>query len=461
MTSVSDDGQQPAKGGIGTGLHDAYNARVFRANCAGRFRYVPERRRWIEWNGPVWQELCDTGPVEEAAEQVIRDYVISGDKAGEAHSRRSLSERGIRAAIRLASNYAEMRISSDLLDSHPSELNTPSGIIDLISGKLIPPQADHWHTKMTGVPYDPNAPCAQWKTFLDTTFDKDDELISYMQRLIGYAATGQVTEHILPFLHGAGQNGKTVLLETVSKVLGDYAMSAPANFLLVGRNEHPTELARLQGARLVVCSEINEGCRFDEQKVKQLTGGDRIAARLMHRDYIEFRPSHTIFLMGNHHPTVRAGGDAFWRRLQLIPFEHRVPDAARVKGLDELLVSTEGPAILAWIVAGAVDVAANGLQPPSKVVAATQEYADSEDTIGQFIVECIRPVHPDTKIASSLVYRRYTQWCSENGIPPKDRSVFGRELSSRGHRVRQSHGKRYVFGVTLDRLPIDHGWMPE
>ncbi len=447
-------------GGTGTGLHDVYNARAFRANCGSQFRYVPERGKWVEWNGTVWRELCDTGPVEEAAEQIIETHVIRGDKAGEAHSRRSLSERGIRAAVRLASNYADMRVAADQFDRQPFELNTPDGMIDLIDGKLKAAKPEHWHTKMTGVSFDPAADCTRWKAFLKTTFEGNAELIDYMQRLIGYAATGKVTEHILPFWHGGGQNGKSVLSEVIQRVLGDYAITAPKDFLLAGRDQHPTEVARLKGARFVMCSEINQGSRFDEAKVKLLTGGDQLTARFMHRDYFQFTPTHTLFLMANHQPSVQAGGNAFWRRLRLIPFAHQVPEDERNPKLAEELVDAEGPAILAWTVAGAVTVASDGLREPSEVLAATQEYAESEDTIGQFIAECFIEAHPDIKIASGDVYRRYGQWCSENGEEVKKRNVFGRELSSRGHQAKKStNGKRFIFGIALDR-PLDNGYMP-
>jgi len=221
-----------------------------------------------------------------------------------------------------------------------------------------------------------------------------------MQKLAGYAAIGEVFHHILPFLYGAGQNGKTVLVEVICQALGEYAISAPANFLLAGRDRHETEIARLAGPRFVVCSEINQGTKFDEAKVKLLTGGDMLTGRFMHRDFFDFRPSHTLFLMGNHQPTVGAGGDSFWRRLRLIPFGHRVPDDKRIEHLDAKLIEREGPAILAWIVRGAVAVATEGLTEPAVVISATEDYAESEDHIGQFIAECTTKVTDQHRLPS-------------------------------------------------------------
>ncbi len=201
--------------------------------------------------------------------------------------------------------------------------------------------------------------------------EHEAELIDYMQQLLGCAAIGKVIHHILPFFYGSGANGKSCLLETVSLVFGDYAISAPANFLMAARNEHATEIARLQGARFVVCSEINQGTKFDEAKVKLLTGGDKLTGRFMRADYTDFTPTHTLFLMGNHQPTVGAGGHAFWRRLRLIPFAHQVEK--KIDGYHQQMFDAEGPAILAWIVAGAVKVINNGLTEPQCVMAATEE----------------------------------------------------------------------------------------
>lgn len=228
----------------------------------------------------------------------------------------------------------------------------------------------------------------------------------------------------------SGQNGKTVLLEVVSAALGDYAITAPANFLLGGRDKHETEIDRL----FVVCSEINQGTRFDEAKVKLLTGGDTLTGRFMRGDLFDFRPSHLLVLVGNHQPAVGAGGVAFWRRLRLVPFTHQVPEHKRIEGLAGKLVCAEGPAILGWITEGAARVASGGLATPARVLAATEEYEESEDR---------EPIGD--------VYQRYTQWCDDNGIKdPLESRVFAREIYSRGYKKSKSGSTRYVHGLRLD-----------
>lgn len=429
---------------------DTANAQALADKHAHRLRYVPEIGVWIRWADTHWQTEPDTGAVDTAASEIAKAFTaVPSNKAAVAHKKRSLSRAGITDMVRLARSNPAMRVSREVLDANGYELNTPSGIVDLRTGHQTPHRADAWHTKMAGVAYDRDADCPLWEAFLTYTFSDNTDLIDYVQKLAGCAAIGAVIHHILPFCFGSGQNGKTILLEVLSRALGDYAITSPANFLLAGHNEHATEIARLAGARLVVCSEINEGTKFDEAKVKLLTGGDKLTGRLMRQDYWDFRPSHTLFLMGNHQPAVGAGGDAFWRRVRLIPFTNRVPDDKKVENLDLKLIEAEGPAILAWIVRGAIAVANHALTEPEVVLTATTEYAESEDHLQQFIDEATRTVSDDFKLPSGQVYRRYASWCQDNGITPKAAGVFGRSMSVHGFGTIKSHGRRFITGVML------------
>ncbi|MFK5279863.1 phage/plasmid primase, P4 family, partial [Lacticaseibacillus paracasei] len=189
---------------------------------------------------------------------------------------------------------------------------------------------------------------------------------------------GVVSHHILPFLHGAGGNGKSVMLDVLVQLLGDYATTAPAGFLMTGRSDE-SAIARLSGQRLVVCSEIDQSARFDEAKVKLITGGDKLTARFLYGQYFSFVPTHHLWLMGNHQPRVEAGGESFWRRLRLVPFNVTVPKPQRIERLAQIMADEEGPGILAWIITGAVTAHRDGLAEPAAVMAATDEYASEED----------------------------------------------------------------------------------
>jgi putative DNA primase/helicase len=436
---------------------DKGNAIALVAEYSPNIRFVPEIGKWMHWSGVRWHIDLDTGSIDTAAGQIAADLPGNSQK-DRRHRRRSLSASGITAMVRLARSDPMMRVSRDRLDANGWQLNTPNGIVDLRTGEIGDHRPEAWHTRITGVGYDPIGDCPLWKRFLDTTFEDDKELISYVQGLFGYAAIGEVLSHFLPFFWGAGNNGKSVLLEVVKSVLGDYAIPAPANFLLAGRDKHETEIARLAGARFVVCSEINQGTCFDEAKVKLLTGGDTLTGRFMHGNFFNFRLSHTLFLMGNHQPTVGAGGHAFWRRVRLVPFTHQVPEEKRVEGLAEQLIAAEGPAILGWIVAGATTASVGALVTPERVLSATEEYEESEDRIKQFLDDCTTGSTREDRELIGDVYVRYIEWCRSNRVgDPLESRVFAREIYSRGYGKGKSNGKRYVYGL---KLPV-RGWERE
>jgi putative DNA primase/helicase len=252
---------------------------------------------------------------------------------------------------------------------------------------------------------------------------------------------------VLPFAHGSGGNGKRVFLEALAGVLGDYATSAPSSFLMQQTFPgHETEIARLAGARMVICSEVNEDDRFDEAKVKQLTGGDTITARFMRQDHFTFRPTHQLWLMGNNQPAVRSGGRSFWRRLRLIPFEREVPEDKMVDDLQGQLIRDHGPALLAWIAAGAAAYHDGGLREPSSVKAATAEYAHDQDSVARFVEECCRiggGDHVTTRV--TRVRDAYETWCHAEGAKPVTAKKFGMDLERKHSvvRIRKNNARMY------------------
>ncbi|ASR85080.1 DNA primase/helicase [Mycobacterium phage PhelpsODU] len=439
-------------------LTDTGNADLLVEAYGARLRYCPDTGKWLSWAGDRWQHGTDQGEAIVAARKIIERIHIDDDSPRDLiqHRMRSLSRKGLENMVALAKCEPKMRVRLADLDSEPYELNTPSGVVDLKTGHLMPHSPESWHTKITGAGYNPASVAPKWQTFLSGTFGDDVELIGYLQRLAGLAAIGKVTHHVLPFLFGGGSNGKSVLMDVLAHVLGDYAITAPANFLLAGRDRHETEIARLHGARMVVCSEINAESKFDEAKVKVLTGGDILSGRYMRQDYFDFVPSHTLFLMGNHQPQVSAGGTSFWRRLRLIPFLHTVPPEQRNPNLAAELVSEEGAAILAWVVAGARQIVADGLREPGSVLDATKEYSEQEDALGRFIGECCLLTPGASGGAKpALVLKAYQRWAMANGEDAMVSQIkLGRELSARfGVRSAVSNGTRHYAGLGL--LP---GW---
>lgn len=432
-------------------LTDTGNARLAAQEYSTTLKYIPDAGKWALWENTRWRWQPDQAAAIQAALD-IADRLPDVDKATRAHRLKSLSARALSNAVAILKTMPDMRVTADQFDRQPYQLNTPDGAIDLRTGAHIEPLPTLYHSKQTRVSMDTEQPTPLWNTFLEQTFEGDQQMITYVQRLTGLSAIGEVLENILPFLHGAGGNGKTVFLETITNVLGEYATETPPNFLLAGRDRHETELANLQGRRMAVASEINEGTRFDEAKVKMLTGGDKITARYMRQDFFTFTPSHTLWLMGNHQPKVETGGDSFWRRLRLIPFLHTVTKDQRVENLQERLIEHEGPGILAWIVKGAVDYLTDGLDEPAAVRAATNEYKQEEDHLGRYVAEHLHVGGGDpARVLKAEIRADYISWCTANGEPELNGTAFGRALKQKLPDVGEarSNGRHYYTNLTL------------
>ena len=417
-----------------------------------RIRYCPELDKWLAWDTHLWKpQARDGGIVYEYAKQVAR-MLPEGTKEEARYKRSCLTSNGIGAALRLAQTDPAVRVHVDSLDADPWGLNTPDGMIDLATGALHPADPEMHHTKTTLVAPDFLASQSQWLAFLAVTFGGNDEVIEWVQRLFGYACIGVVREHVFPVLYGQGANGKSVLLEVVSRLLGDYAITLPPKFL-TQNGQGVTDAAGLIGVRLAVASETNEGESFDEALVKRLTGGDTVRARYMRQDWFQFTPSHTLVLATNHRPEVPSGGgNSFWRRVREVPFNHIVAEDDQDAELPAKLISEHGPAIMAWLAQGAAKYARDGLSDPAIVTKATAAYAESADHISQYLdARCTTYVGAREKVAD--LYRDYTQWCTDEGIATKEfkgRRQFIEATKRHGGESRKGTGGAYfVYGIRL------------
>jgi putative DNA primase/helicase len=303
------------------------------------------------------------------------------------HVTYSNSRAGVRNMVAMAKS--DLAIGPEELDTDPWLFNVTNGTLDLQTGELREHRREDFVTKLAPVTFEPAATCPMWDEFLRTIFARNEELIGYMGRLVGYCLTGVPEEHILPFLYGDGANGKTTFCETILKLMGpDYGMKAAPDLLMAKRSEsHPTERADLFGKRFVACIETEEGRRMAEALVKELTGGDRVRARRMREDFWEFTPTHHVWLASNHKPAVVGTDHGIWRRIKLIPFEVRIPKEEQDKKLPAKLAE-ELPGILNWALAGCLDWQRDGMQEPAIVGAATEDYAAEMDEVGQFIDAC-------------------------------------------------------------------------
>ncbi|MEV0131373.1 phage/plasmid primase, P4 family [Dactylosporangium sp. NPDC050688] len=432
-------------------------AQAFLAGHGDELRYCPSAGRWLRWAQYRW--VWDEADLHwQYVLKLARQLPRSG-RWRRFHGK-ALSASGVAGVARLARTSPSVTVSLDELDAHPYELNTPSGIVDLRTGSVRPADRMQLHTRSTAVGPDADRRGEVFERFLDDTFGDDAEMRTYVQRLVGVAAIGTVLEQVLPFAHGDGADGKSTLFGAVMHALGigstGYAIAASSDLLIQRPHaDHPTELAQLAGARLVVCSELDEGQRFAESRIKLLTGGDLIPARFIRGDWFTFRPSHTLILLGNHRPEARSGGPGLWRRLRLLPFAHTVPEERQDPHLPERL-REEAPAILAWIVQGAVAYLRDGPGEPESIRAATAAYAREQDSVARFVGDCceVAVERPAVHVATGELRTAYERWCAENDETPTTPKV----LTQRLHRLgvissRGAKGVRRYEGIALRAEP--------
>lgn len=416
---------------------------------------------WLTWNGRAWSR-DDGEPVRRAADvaqrllsyaaaQLARAQGKEAQAAAEAllvHARKSQSEPAIRRALELAKHLAPIACSADAFDRDPWLFNCAEGAIDLRKGVLREHRRDDLITRMCPVAYDPNAKAPVWEACLARVLP-DADLQGFLQRVFGYTLTGSTGEQILVICYGSGANGKSTVLETVRRLLGDYAAHAQTSTLMhVRERGADNDLVRLRGARFVTAIESGEGRRLDEERIKSLTGGDTITARLLYHEPIEFLPQFKLFVACNHRPEVRGTDHGIWRRLRLVPFDVQIPEAERDPQLGSKL-DAEAPGILAWMVRGCLDWQRDGLQPPGAVLAATTEWRSDSDVVAQFIAErCV--VMAGVSAMAGALHADFQTWARAQGLEPMTQQAFGRRLTDAGHEQKRSTGgrKRWI-GIGL------------
>ena len=413
------------------------------------WRYVAAWGRWLVWDGHRWRTE-DTLAATDLIRSVCRHAAVHADNPKIAAKLATSGtvggvERLARADRRHAATTAEW-------DADPWLLNTPGGVVDLKTGRQRPHDRADRMTKITTAT--PGGDCPTWRQFLVEITGGDAELQAYLQRMSGYTLTGSTQEHALFFLYGTGANGKSVFVNTLATILGDYATNAPMDTFMETRTDrHPTDMAGLRGARFVSAIETEQGRRWAESKVKNLTGGDKISARFMRQDFFEFFPQFKLVVAGNHKPAIRNIDEAMKRRLHLIPFTITVPPERRDKHLQQKLLA-ERDGVLAWAVQGCLDWQRLGrLDPPQQVLEATEEYFEAEDALGRWLDErCVCEVN--AKSLTAELFNDWKQWADSAGEFIGSQKRFSDLLITRGvEKWRNTTGLRGFRGVGLKHPP--------
>jgi putative DNA primase/helicase len=406
-------------------------------------RFDHTRGKWFCWTGTHWK--CETTKLAFSwARDLARE--LAKNKSGKA--KYIMSKVAFAGSVeKFAQADRAFAVTSEIWDSDPWLLNTPGGIVDLRTGETRLARPEDYCTKITAVP--PGGDCLLWMSFLQRITGENEELIEFLQRMLGYALTGVTQEHAMFFAHGRGANGKSVLLNTVAGILADYHTTAPIETFTAGNgNRHPTELAGLCGARLVTSIETEEGKPWAEAKIKALTGGDPIAARFMNRDFFTFMPNFKLIVAGNHKPSLRTVDEAIRRRMNMIPFSVVIPPEDRDPELTEKL-KDEWPGILTWMIDGCGNWQDMGLRPPKVVQDYTAEYFENEDAVKTWIEECCE-LDPQSRESSKSLFESWAAWAQKSGEPIGTKKALMQKLMAH-QRLRhfRTNKERGFSGIRL------------
>lgn len=395
---------------------DAALARRLVNKFGGNLRYCEPLGGWQLYERGVWSR-DETLMVEHLAHRICLEQSRRAaedpmlDKARGKEARRLASSGAQAASLSKARSDRRVVVHQDDFDADPWVLNTPSGVVDLRTGELKPHDPKGYHTRITRVGPKPGRP-VQFLRFLQEATGGDQGLIDMIQVKAGYWLTGITREHDLTFIWGPGGNGKSVLVNALSYILHDYAVSTdPSTFAQSKNEQHPEALARLRGARLVLANETQEGVSWNESRVKQASGGDKMTARFMNQNSFEFTPQFKLVFVGNHKPRIANLDQAMKRRFHLVPFT--VTPKVIDRELDEKLKAEAGE-ILAWAIEGCLRWQREGVKLPEVVRNATAEYFTDEDPVGRFLEErCV--VQHDATVYSASIYEAWREWAHEQG----------------------------------------------
>jgi putative DNA primase/helicase len=420
-------------------------ATIFAKQYADRLRFCHSTGAWFEFNGFLWRR-DEKNRAFEFVRQIARELTEGKELKELKEFRKTAFAAGVE---RFSQGDPALAVTADFWNQDPYLLGTPGGTVDLRTGMVRPGDPADGVTKATAVAPSDHTDCQDWLGFLKEATGGDVAMVRFLQQWAGYCLTGDTREHALVFAHGPGGNGKSVFLNTITGIMADYATPAPSDTFTVSIGDrHPTELAALHGARLVAASETEHGRTWAETRIKQLTGGDEIAARYMRGDFFRFRPSFKLTIIGNHQPKLENVDAAVRRRFNIVPFTHQPerPDHQ----LEEKL-RDEWPEILRWMIKGALDWQKHGLLRPKRVLDATADYFNDQDLLGQWLATCcnVEPGNSRMRETTTALHQSWSAFAKQAGEKPETQKAFVGNLEKRvPDRYKNMHGRGFA-GISL------------
>lgn len=460
---------------------DAGNVTLMASQMNGNLRFVPERRMWLWWDGERWTPDTYGTFAQAAALQVAEHYHRQALEVRKQSERQGLDDKerkridqaaasiekwatqcrnkkAIDSMLTLAKGDARFALAVSELDRDPWLFGVDNGVVDLRHGTLRDACRDDYVTRRAPVAFNPMAKAPRWAQFIEEitakpvagkvgSYQARAALAAYMQRALGYAMTGSTGEHKMFIAIGEGSNGKNVLLDLLQWLMGDYCQTVPPEALMATRHDADSErpsptAATLAGARAAISSESKDGQRLDVALVKRHTGGGYMTARFLRENTFRFEITHKLWLMTNHKPALDHMDEAMRGRLHMIPFDmrwnrpgHPERNPALPDGDKDLptKLKQEAEGVLAWLIAGAVAYAQEGLEPPDEVVRMTKAFFMDQDPLGRWLDTCA-PCEARTGTSAANLFKAFTEWQSaedEEGGPVSQKA-FSQALAARG-----------------------------
>lgn len=436
-----------------TEFTDIANAERFFRECGDRVHYCTVARAWYYWSGKVWAE-DDNQVVASWAKRTAKNiYEQAWTYTDPNLAKKAIackSRAKIEAMLALSKSEGHIPIRPTDMDPDPWAWNCDNGIMDLQNiGFLQPHDQTRLHTKISPIAFDDGATCPRWDDFLLEIMSGDAEMVAFLQRIAGYAMTGDMRERKYFTFYGHGNNGKSVLTELLAHVWGDYAATALRDTFLRNKTESVQhDIARIRGARLVFVAETSEGAALDEELVKQWVGQDTLAGRFLYGKAFDFRPVGKLIIRTNYRPRIKGQDAGIWGRSLFVEFPERFEGGREDKTLRDKLMM-ELPGIMRWCLVGCAEWKNRGLDPPQKVLADGAEYREQQDDIADFFLEYLIR-EPAQKISNQRLYELYRAWCEKSGISrPWNNVWFGRKMAERGYQQSRdaSGNRREWFGI--------------
>lgn len=455
---IMEEAVKPAKKDKRYSYDDTGNAERMKDLFGDNIRFNYTSNTWMYYDGKRWRN-DDTGRMKILTDKVVDNmkneklFVADGIDQEDMEKFRYRHWKDSRNHNKKVNMMKEcehlLPVTNETFDNDFNLFNVQNGYVDLKAGCLNDHDRNNYFTKISNVEYTDKADCPKWDEFLNDIFLGNQELVRFIQRAVGYSLSGYTSEQVLFVLYGNGRNGKSVFLDIINEVFGNYSTNIQPQAIMASKNNSDAspEIAKLDGARLVTTTEPNEGERFDEGLLKQLTGGDRVSARKLYENEFEFTPQFKLWMATNHKPYVRGRDEGIWRRFIIIPFDKQIPLHEIDRDLTKKL-KRELPAIMRWCVDGFLEWQRIGLAEPKIIKEQRDEYRTEMDSIAAFIDECC-VVKADEKVKASLLFEAYDSWAKENHQHRMSSTKFGKEMANKFTK-KTSNGVKY-YGLNLEQ----------